>query len=85
MNAVKDDKCEELQVVRDPLTNRKYMTGVGFNEGQLVNLEGKKFVTLKLYFTELSDTEFKRWRKELHSHRNMQEDDMQRRRAKKKK
>lgn len=80
MSAIKDDQCEEAQVAQDMATGRKYMTAFGFTKSNLVNIGGNSFVTLKIYFTELSDIEFKRWRKELDKHRRQQEDDMNKRR-----
>ncbi len=82
LNAIKDDKCEEAQVAMDRSTDRKYMTAFGFRDSEIVNVGGDSFVTLKLYFTELSDTEFSRWRKELSKHRDQQENAMITRRKK---
>jgi len=81
LTSIADDKCEEAQVAMDRSTGRKYMTAFGFKDSTLVNVGGDSFVTLKLYFTELSDKEFNRWRKELDKHRRQQEDAMIKRRT----
>ncbi len=85
----KDQKCEELTCVFDKKNDRGYMSGFSFTDSAIKSIGASsynrdKMVVMSVYYVELSDADFKEYSTTLDRHRQLQEEDMQKRRAKKK-